>query len=381
MVLVGAVSASFSLGTAASAWAQSSSERAEALVRAGLKDARKGKFNAARTKFEEAVKLDPSPVYMHNLARALQKLGELPQAFRWFSQALRTDSEYKFAADARKHLKTISKKLKKTHGQLRVQSTPREVTCSITTPDGKSENLVKTPFERWVPAGTVTVKGRQKGYLDGAQDVVIEAGQEKTVKLRLEPEPVEGYLQVLADAPNAVVYINGKKIGPAPLKNHLVTSGSYSVEVRAPKYKTFKKVVVVEPDATERLVARMELIGSGSTDSEGGDPMLGYITVGSGSALTLVGGILVGVAYAKKAQYEPIPRTPEGDAQDAEVQGLNAAGWVLVGVGLAAVGVGIYLIISSESEGDDTAALDLPGVLPTLSIDESGASAGAVIRF
>lgn len=383
-IAVGLCVASLSSFAVDSAHAQSSSDKAEKLVRQGLKHARGGNFKKARDKFSEAVKLEPEPVYMHNLARALQKLGQLPQAYRWFSQALRTSSDYKFASDARKHIKSISKKLKKTHGRLRVQSTPQGVTCDIITSGAAAESMLKTPFERWVPAGEIVIKGRKARYIDGKTTVTIGAGEEKIAKIRLEPQPLEGYLEVLADAPDAVVFINGKEIGPAPLKNHVVTSGSYKVEIRAPNYKSFTKVVVVEPDATERLVARMvstlkaDAAGDGS-QKKASDPLPGFVLTGAGAAILVAGGVLTGLAYAKKAESEPIPLTPEGDDLVAEIQGLGYGGWAAVGVGAVLVGVGIYFIVSADSESSSTtSALD---VVPSLTVDRSGLRAGASFSF
>ncbi len=387
LLMVGLLSISPSLNMAGDARAQSSGDKAEALVRAGLKKARAGKFRAARDKFEQAVQLDPKAVYMHNLARALQKLGEHSQAHRWFAQALITDGDYKFAAAARKHLETIAKKLRSTHGRVTVQSTPSDVACTLTLQDGNSESLVTTPFKRWVPAGLLKIVGRKKLYLDGKLEVSISAGEEKTLKIRLEPEPREGYVNVQADAPRATVYLDGAAIGPAPVKSHVVTSGSYVIEVRAKGYKTFVKRIVVEPDATERVVARMKKVGAGGSDGnelvEAGSDLTvpGYVLAGAGAAVTVVGGVLVGVAYSKVPANNSIPVGPEGDSLVAEIQGFNAAGWSLLGVGLVAVGVGVYLIVSSESAASESAGADVPDVMPTFAMDGEGMSAGAVVRF
>lgn len=360
-----------------------SADDADTLVRAGLTEARKGRFDRARAKFEQAVKLDPKPVYMHNLARALQKLGESAQAYRWFAQALSIDGSYKFAADARKHLKSIAKKLQKTHARIRVQSTPSGVICGIRTADGKSEELLKAPFERWVPAGKLTISGRKQRYVDGKAEAEVVAGEDKTVKIRLEPAAVEGYLSVQADAPGATVFINGKNVGKAPLNNHLVNSGTYTVEVKAEGYHDFKKTVVVEPDATERVAARLVLIGSApapGSDGGGDNSIAGYVLVGGGAAFIIGGAALVGAAYGLKPKGQ-VPRTPAGDALVAEIRGLEVGGGVLLGLGLVAAGVGIYLLLSEDPPVDSSAQVQLPSVIPTLSIDGTGARAGASLRF
>ncbi len=46
-------------------------------------------------------------------------------------------------------------------------------------------------------------------------------------------------------------------------------------------------------------------------------------------------------------------------------------------------GIGIYLLMSQDPvpESNDSAQSKLPAVLPTLSIDSDGATAGALLRF
>lgn len=367
-------------GISAPVRAESSVEKAERLVREGLKDARQKKFGDARDKFQTAVQLNPLPVYMHNLGRALQKLNDPAQAHRWFSQALKENSEYKFASDARKHLKNIEKLLKKTHALVRVQSTPSVVPCTITTSDGKREVLINTPFQRWVPAGPLKIEGRVERYIDGKVDVTVAPGENRTVKIRLEPQPVEGFLEVLTDVPNAEVFVNGKTVGTAPLKNHVVTTGSYSIEVRAEGYKVFKKTVVVEPDATERVVARLDKISQASVDKDEADMTLGYVLVGGGAGLVITGAVLVGLAVSK-VPATGIPEGPTGDALVDEIRGFEIGGYACLGVGAVMAGVGIYLLLSQDPESGDTAQLQLPPFMPTFSVDSDSASAGARISF
>lgn len=381
-------------------------EQAEALVRQGLKDARAKRFDAAVKKFEAAVRLDPKPVYVHNLARTYQVQGKLAQAYRRFEEALTINPDYTFAKDARKYMKVIGKKLRATHARVRVQSTPSEVVVTVVDAQGGQEDLLKTPFERWVPAGTLELKGRKSGYQDGDEKVEVAAGEERTVKVTLLPVPKDGYLSVLADAPNAVVYINGEKIGPSPVESRVVKTGTYMVEVRADGYPAWMKTVVVLADQNSQVVAHMADArlapgkGSGAQSAASGGGLqstLGYVFLGAGGAALGAGIALNVMAIDKQSQSDDLFFTQgvcdpiEGDPlkcdestkllDDAKsLQTGDIISYVLAG---ALVTSGVLLLVLDDDAPAAPSPQEAAGVslLPVFAVVPRGGVAGAALRF
>lgn len=365
--------------------AQTSAEEAEALVKKGLKLARAKKFKQAVPLFEKAVKLDPQAIYVHNLARALQESGDVAQAFRRFTEALNIDANYTFAKDAQKQLVKLEKKLSKTHARIRVTSTPAEdVTISITTTVGK-EVALKTPVTRWVPAGKVVIKGKRRGYQDGEAAYTVKAGDDETLKVVLKPVAREGFLTVIATAPGAVVFLNGERIGPAPLKDHVVTAeDSHQVLVRATGYRDFSKMVVVNPDQRSRVVAQMVEIGSGGGgDGDDTKEIVGGILTGLGGAVIITGVVLHVTASSTAAEARnELSDNQRYNELKSEAEGLEVGAWVSYGLGAAVLVVGVLALATDyifPAEGGESTALD--SLTPYVSPSEHGASMGAVLRF
>ncbi len=369
--------------------AQTPADEAESLVKKGLKLARAKKFKLAVPLFEKAVQLDPQAIYVHNLARALQEAGNVAQAYRRFSEALHIDASYTFAKDARKQLVKLEKKLTKSHARITVTSTPSEgVTISLTTAAGK-EVALRAPVERWVKPGKVEIKGRMRGYLDGEASYTVEAGDDKTLKVILKPAAREGFLTVIATVPGAVVFLNGDEIGPAPLRDHVVTADDgHAVLVRAAGYRDFNQMVIVEPDQKSRVVAK--LIAIGATQGGGGDDtkeIVGGILTGVGGAVIITGVVLhiTASGTAADARNCNLPRcsNAEYNELDSEAKSLEVGAWISYALGAAALVVGVLSLATDYifPAADEEESTALPSLTPFVAPNEHGASMGAVFRF
>lgn len=80
------------------------------------------------------------------------------------------------------------------------------------------------------------------------ESVRIIAGQRATVNATLRPAPAQaGTLRVLANAPGAVISVDGEVIGPAPATATGLAPGEHIVEARAEGYQPLQQPVTVEP--------------------------------------------------------------------------------------------------------------------------------------
>ncbi len=110
--------------------------------------------------------------------------------------------------------------------------------------------------------------------IDGYERYLVEAGDGVPAELRLEVETeierlrrLVGALRVVVERPSdgAVVYLDGREIGPAPLAAPLrVRTGSHAVEVRAEGFLTFSREVAVVSEA--EVVVGASLIRAASPD-------------------------------------------------------------------------------------------------------------------
>lgn len=141
-----------------------------------------------------------------------------------------------------------------------------KVTCSVdgaeVLVDGKV--LATTPMrETSVTAGKHTIKVRKLGYLEFVDKVNIRSGV--TEKLKVELLPTAGVIRVSANAPRAVVTVDGQKVGDAPLVRE-VKVGARVIAVNAPGRKPFSQKIQAE--AGQVYVIEAKLAAGGATADE-----------------------------------------------------------------------------------------------------------------
>lgn len=95
--------------------------------------------------------------------------------------------------------------------------------------DGKK--LGQTPMEEFaLPVGRHKLVVKKLGYLEFAEQVNIKRG--KTLKVRVELLPFAGVIHVTSAVPGAQVFVDGRKVGTAPL-SYEVKIGSREIKVIA----------------------------------------------------------------------------------------------------------------------------------------------------
>ncbi len=144
-------------------------------------------------------------------------------------------------------------------------------------------------------------------------------------------------------------------------------------------YRAFLEALPGSPRAGRartRLEALEQMVGGGGGDAPAGAPaegasggpsVGGIVLLAGGGAVAIVGAVLVGLAAADVASVENATRgTAWAEVSDAyeRSEGLSIAGFVLLGVGVAAAAVGVILLATGGGEDEASAALRVgPGGL------------------
>jgi hypothetical protein len=102
--------------------------------------------------------------------------------------------------------------------------------------------------------GKHTITAREAGYTDWVADVVVEAGQLKTLHIKMIPAPgaqepqVTGQLKVTVQPSRAAVFVDGAYVGHAgelggAVHSLLLAPGKHHIKVSLPGYRSFESDV------------------------------------------------------------------------------------------------------------------------------------------
>jgi hypothetical protein len=128
--------------------------------------------------------------------------------------------------------------------------------------DGDPIGVVPADAADLVP-GSHIVEVTAPGFHAGRQDVQVEAGQRRVVRLELEALPREtphGQLRVVSPVPNAQVFLDGQLAGTAPLEKNDLAIGTHFITVQASGYRDWVRSVSLTAGHPVELSAEMTAV-------------------------------------------------------------------------------------------------------------------------
>lgn len=95
--------------------------------------------------------------------------------------------------------------------------------------DGRSTFDLPAPGPIALPPGEHLLEVRRRGFADFSTHVRL--AEAKTTSVSISLEPLSGVVSIFSDAPGAKVKLDGKPLGPAPVKDLLVPPGLHDLVV------------------------------------------------------------------------------------------------------------------------------------------------------
>jgi hypothetical protein len=206
-----------------------------------------------------------------------------------------------------------------------------------------------------------------------AREAVAELDK-RIARVRFEINP--------AGVPSLTVELDGVPVAPEALNEpKAVNPGAHSVTASAAGYKT--ATLRVSASEGEQVVARLALEPVVPLDPSSPHPgglsvmerVVPVVLIGSGLA-TFAAGAAVGMSGVIDASNAPTQDGPEADGARSKA----LVGDIIGGVGLAAAGTGVVLLIMQAVSSPRTSAGARP-ILPWVGPNQAGASAGVRVRF
>ncbi len=149
-------------------------------------------------------------------------------------------------------------------GLLRLSSRPSEASVTV---DGVYRGL--TPIEIPVtPGAPHRLEVSREGYETASRQVEVEAGRDETLSLDLAPRL--GEIEILADPPDAALFVNGERRGAARQVLRLPAVW-HRIEIRKEGYETFGVDITPRPDFPQTVEAILVNVAA-KKDAEASKP-------------------------------------------------------------------------------------------------------------
>jgi len=217
----------------------------------GAKRYQAGDFNGALEHFLRSNRLVPNKNVLFNIARCYEQLGQYPNAWRFYSTSLDTETDAKQKAAIQDSLNRIAPNV----AVIRVESDPPDATIYVDRKDLGPRG--SAPRDLGLAPGKYTIILERPGY-EAAQSQVltVTAGSKTSVKLKLKS--IFGKLRV-EGAAGAEIRIddpNGPVAGKAPVEI-AVEPGPRRVFVTKPGTRAAELDVDIAPNKTSVIRPRL----------------------------------------------------------------------------------------------------------------------------
>jgi outer membrane receptor protein involved in Fe transport len=171
----------FALGLAVPAHADDLADEADLKFRLGAEAYQRGDYKAALEKFLESNRLVANRNVTYNVARCYQELKQFPEAYRYFTLALRDETN----ADIRARIERELGSIRQNVAVLEVESQPPGATVYLERRDlGARGNA---PTSLGVKPGPYVILAELPGYYPARVEVpAVVAGESRRVTLKLE---------------------------------------------------------------------------------------------------------------------------------------------------------------------------------------------------
>jgi TolB-like protein len=208
------------------------------------------------------------------------------------------------------------------------------------------------------------VVSREERTVQGKADDLVSTSRE-AVKVLLRPlmKKAQGTLALACEEEGAEVYVDDLMIGTTPLEPRKLPGGYHALRIKKPSFVVFARDVLIEPDqATEVLVslvpsrAFLEQYESRATTYRTlAWTLTGIAIAAAGTASGLLvwnEGRLGDYQQDRKAFLEGQDIDPEAlNARAESINLVDSVTWAVGGLGLAALGAGLYFWFAGDPPG------------------------------
>lgn len=343
--------------TAVLAQSKKDKEEAGSHFTKGIEFYKEGNYGAALAEFNAAYKAVPSHEVLFNIGLSQRRLFKYGDSVKTLNKYL-SEGGAKVPKDRREAVKRELDAIRDLVAEvtIKVDGSPAWVTL-----DG--ERLGKSPFTEplLIGPGKHTFRAERDG--EEPDEKTLELTSVTKIEVALKPKVKEllpGDLTIESFPPRAVITLDGKVMGNAPVKAQL-PEGGHEVIAEIEGYVTARTEVVITAGQARKVTIELERAGGGARKLK--FPLLGVVLVGVGGA-TIGGGAALSLSAQSASKQVSALFAMGGEWNDSyaaiESGGKNAQLWstvlMVTGGVIATAGIVVAVITMLSGGGADDEA-------------------------
>jgi hypothetical protein len=252
--IAAAASLGVTLAAPAPALAQSASdkERASELKKQGDAAMVSLRYDEAIEAYTRAYGITGDPALLYNRGRALQGLGNFPEALEQL-EAFKQQASPALKARV-PALESLIVEVREKIATVLILSNAKGARILV-----RSKVVGTTPLGGHIKlnAGPALIEVEAEGYQPFKKTVDLPGGGEIEIEAKLTPKSKMGLLTVRSPVPGARVFIDGKTAGNVPAERS-VPAGTHKIKVEREGYETAETTVVVNAGDKKQMTVELK---------------------------------------------------------------------------------------------------------------------------
>lgn len=261
---------------------------------------REGRFEEAAEYFKEAFSIEPRGNLLYNIGLCYEKANRPEEAVKFYQRFVQALPNSPKRPAVQRKIDELKTQLEGQYQEVNVATSPPDAVIFV---DDKAKGaLGRSPVSFKLLPGSYVIIAELPGHEQARQRVELTEAVPAMVDLVLIPSDEVGTVTFLVSERNADVMVDGRRVGRSPITEPLrLRAGPHDVLVMKPGFAPYKQKIDVPAGGEKRIQVQLADEASGNLSGGGGG--------GGGSVWP----------------------------------------WVTMGVGVAAVGAGVFTGLSAQN--------------------------------
>jgi hypothetical protein len=218
---------------------------------AGVALAQRGQWDGARASWRAAYEASKNPRVLFNVAISERQLGRYAAAIDMFNREL-TEGKGTLTPEEETEVRGIIAGLEKLVASLAIDVSEPGADVYV---DGDRVGQSPLPGPIRLQLGRRNVRASKSGFSDTIETVELQGGGTGKITLKMVPYVKTNLVTVtVIGAPNAIVKIDGREVGPAPYKGQVTVSAEpHQFTAEAPGFNPVSQPLVVKEGGPQAL--------------------------------------------------------------------------------------------------------------------------------